>query len=341
MSVTFSPAPHNRIETWRPPSGVNLHGNTPASLLASVSKIQDSRVIPEVEEHLQSTFGRNSTQTIPITPSRNGFVDTVIEAYSTHQALVIRPDDVWIAILTQFSLFVNGEGRAEQLRHLFVAHEGKKTLEISVLGTRHTVDFGAFAMQMTQKIHENVVDPDLREWCLPTFSTTTPNDTVVASVVMMATLKSYFTYRMVMGCGLPRVTLLGTKEDWLMIFDRVDKLGRYGPETAAWRDLLKPVLARFARAFEPGYADSRENRDFWQRVASRQWGGSRPGWLTGWITAFCAFTDEGRWAGDQETLSRYQLMSEVCVLCTGRQLLDRTDQSHRMSSRHRANPITS
>jgi hypothetical protein len=320
MSVTFSPAPHNKIEPWKHSKAPGFRDRpgassmcTSASLLADVAWLQNSGSNIRIREHLQSTFGRKGDQPISVVASRNGFVDTVIEAYSNHQALVIRPDDVWTTILTQFSLFVNGEGRTEQLRHMFVAHEGKKKLIVEMEGTRDTVDFGAAARIFTEKIHEHVVDPELREWCLPSFSTTTANDTIVASVVMMATLKSYFEYEMMLGCGIPRVTLLGTPDDWINIFDRVDRLGRYGPETAAWRDLLKPVLARFVRAFEPGYADSKKNRDFWQHVASRQWAGSFSGWLTGWITAFCAFNDQGRWMGDMAILERYRDSPEVSL----------------------------
>jgi Domain of unknown function (DUF4419) len=111
----------------------------------------------------------------------------VIECYNSHNALVIRPDDVWLAVLTQFNFFVNGN--AEQLRKLFVSHEGEKELEIQAIGTRYTVDFGFMARQMTNLINENIVDPALRAWILPDFSTTTVNDVTVSSIVMMATLK--------------------------------------------------------------------------------------------------------------------------------------------------------
>jgi hypothetical protein len=114
-------------------------------------------------------------------------VHTVIQCYNGHNALVIRPDDVWLAILTQFNFFVNGN--AEQLRKQFVSHEGKKELEIKATGNRYTVDFGFMARQMTNLIDENIVDPALREWILPDFSTTTVNDVTVSSIVMMATLK--------------------------------------------------------------------------------------------------------------------------------------------------------
>jgi hypothetical protein len=303
MPVTFCPAPSNKVESYGHQYGSSsgIPAATSASLLKRTYK--DPKQERPIVEHLQSSFGREGAQTVPVVARNNGFVDTVVTAYNSHHALVIRPDDVWICILTQFSLFVNGDGQAERLRHLFVAHEGKKELQITVPGSRYTVDFGMLARLMTEKIHENVVDPELRDWILPDFSTTTSNDTVVASVVMMATLKSYFEYKIMLMCGLPRVTLLGTQDDWTRIFHRVEKLGRYGPETTAWRNLLRPVLARFVKAFEPGYAESAENLEFWQRVAHSSSGGSGPSYLSGWITAFCAFDDKGKWLGSSPVLS--------------------------------------
>jgi hypothetical protein len=305
MPVTFSPAPHNQIESFR-----GGPCSTSAALLDTVLASTDKRVAPR---HLQSSFGRDGAQPISISPQRNGLVDTVLAAYSHHHALTIRPDDVWLAILAQFSLFVNGASRAEQLRHLFVAHEGKQTVRAAMDGGMATADYGLAARSMTKALHEHVVDAGLRDWCLPRFSTTTPTDTVVASVLMMATLKSYFRYEFSTRCGLPRVTLLGEQDDWLDIFHRVDKLASYGAEAAAWRDLLKPVLARFVQAFEPGCAESEENVDFWQRVVHvgpNQSGGQR---LSGWLTAFCAFDDKGAWVGPAQEDERPKCSKRVCI----------------------------
>jgi hypothetical protein len=307
MPVTFCPAANTKIE----PYGAERTFGDRNSAWLFQKTYRDERPIVE---HLQSSFGRGGSQPAPVTACNNGFVDTLVDAYSRHHALVIRPDDVWTCILTQFSLFVNGKGRAERLRHLFVAHEGKRKLTITTVGTRHSVDFGALAREMTEKIHENVVDPELRAWILPDFSTTTENDTVVASTIMMATLKAYFKYSMMLMCGLPRVTLLGTLDDWTRILHRVDKLVLYGPETTAWRNLLRPVLARFVKAFEPGYADSAENLDFWQRVAHRESGGSGPTYLSGWITAFCAFGDSGQWLGSKGSLEKTETHGMHCEL---------------------------
>ena len=136
-----------------------------------------------------------------IVPLNNGFVWTLISAYNQHHALVIRPDDVWLTILSQFNFFVNA--RAELLRANFVAHEDKKDLIVNACGTRYDVDFGALAQQMVDLIDKNVVDPTLREWVVPRFTTTTANDTTVSAVLIMATLKAYFSYGVDIIVGSP------------------------------------------------------------------------------------------------------------------------------------------
>ena len=100
----------------------------------------------------------------------------------------------------QFSSYVNGN--AEKLRSHFVAHERQKELEIKMYGgSRYPVDLSWFAGKMGRLLEQNVVDNELREWIIPTFSTTR-NDTVVASILMLGTLQKYFSYKCTIRCGL-------------------------------------------------------------------------------------------------------------------------------------------
>jgi hypothetical protein len=237
---------------------------------------------------------RNLAVKIPrLQPKRNGFVGTVISAYNEHHALIIRPDDVWIAILCQFNFFVNAN--AELLRANFVAHESKRELEIIADRWPSDIDFGAMARQMVDLIEKNIVDPLLREWVLPAFTTTTVNDTTTSAVIMMATLKEFFAYEFsLITCGIPRVTLEGEKSDWVDILGRLEKLKEYGIETIAWYHLLHPVILRFVNAFDDPV--SPENVDFWTRVAHHH-GGSGMSYYSGWINAFNVFSTEGAWLG--------------------------------------------
>ena len=173
---------------------------------------QESRSCVEL---LQPSFDGNFIDNIEA--CSNGFVDGVIRAYNRHHHLRIRPEDVWFAILSQLSFYINNH--AEELREHFVEHKGKKELTVRrVAPDRHTVDYGVFAQEMTDLIADNLVDPALKEWIIPNFSTTTLNDKIVASVLLMGITKKYFLYIFELMCGIPSVTLLGNKADWELIY---------------------------------------------------------------------------------------------------------------------------
>jgi hypothetical protein len=75
--------------------------------------------------------------------SANGFVGTILDAYRMHNHVVLRPEDVWLGLLIQFSFYVNAH--AEQLREHFVDHQGKRKLEIE----QSIMDLPAFLLDMT------------------------------------------------------------------------------------------------------------------------------------------------------------------------------------------------
>ncbi|KAF7300163.1 hypothetical protein MKEN_01339800 [Mycena kentingensis (nom. inval.)] len=233
-------------------------------------------------------------QPIPtVLPNPNGFMNTVIVAYNDHHTLVLRPDDVWMAILAQFNFFVNAN--AESLRAAFVAHQDK--IELVVQDERDDIhDFGNMARMMTDAIDKNVADPTLRQWALPDFTTTTAHDVTVGAVLLMATLKTYFKYTMLCGgCGYPSVQLLGSKDDWMQILARIEKLKEYGLETTAWYHLLRPVISRIVRAFDA--PQSAANVDFWGKTVHYHSIMSGYAYYTGWINAFNAFSKHGKWLG--------------------------------------------
>ena len=199
---------------------------------------------------------------------QSGFVNAAILAYNQHYKLIIRPEDVWFSILTQLNAYINAN--AEELRDIFVAHEGKKGLELHVSkdiqGTALLgVDWGKFSFQMSKLIAENIKDASLRDWILPTFTTTTKVDQAVASIIMMSTMQKYFTFSCFAVCGLPAVTLLGEKQDWQKIQRKLERLPTFGKEAAEWYTLLNPVLSRFVKSFDE--PDSEATKDFWQSIA--------------------------------------------------------------------------
>ncbi|MCJ1463500.1 hypothetical protein MMC07_002108 [Pseudocyphellaria aurata] len=254
-----------------------------------------SREMKKVENRpiIQSSFA-DLDPAAGLIPYGNGLVNGVIRAFQQDLHLVLRPDDIWLSILTQFSMFVNAN--AERLRALFVAHEDKKNLTIDI--SPHpisSIDMGKFAQEMTHLIHDNVVDIELRDWILPKFSTTTDIDKSVAAIVMMGTLQRYFDFRLCGGCGFPSVTLLGEKSDWEEILRKVQILPKYGDETTEWARLLAPIIQNMIASFDR--PNSQQVKDFWLRAchsAGRDGSGNgQVETLSGWITAFCFWSETG------------------------------------------------
>ncbi|KAL0577013.1 hypothetical protein V5O48_004987 [Marasmius crinis-equi] len=279
MPITLQVASHP-ARRWSQPKA-----SSPEDLLSGSSKkdaLQSRGVV-------QTSFTTARLNSSHISASKNGLVHAAFRAYSDHHHLIIRPDDVWASILSQLSFYVNAH--AEELRSFFVAHEGKKELEVVEYGTIDTVDVGALAERMTHLIQKNVLDPDLRSWVIPDFSTTTPNDRVVASVLMMGTLQKYFSYRMTLICGIPSVTLKGERSDWETLLERISKVEVLGEEPKQFVALLKPIMRHFVASFDD--PDSEQVQRFWERIA-HQTGGSGPYYLSGWITAFCFWSHEGK-----------------------------------------------
>ncbi|MCO5604021.1 hypothetical protein L7F22_058178 [Adiantum nelumboides] len=99
----------------------------------------------------------------------------------------------------------------------------------------------------------------------------------------MATMKKYFDYKFRLSCGISRVTLASTVQDWEEINTCIDRLeaGGYGKVYSDWAYMLKKISRQFVQA-------SRNDVDtaFWSKICHNTAGGSGSSYLSGWITAF-------------------------------------------------------
>lgn len=278
MPVTVRPASHPARKLFNKPA-------TSTETLLQESCPEESRRCKRV---VQSSF--TDLADANICASSNGLVMAVYEAYSHHHHLTIRPEDLWLTILTQMSFYINAH--AEELRSCFVSHKGKIQLVVTEVGNTETVDLGRLAVALAEEMDRQLVDSELHDWIMPNFTTTTSTDTVVAAIIMMGAMQKYFAYLMSLTCGIPSVTLLGEKSDWLNIRHRLKKLSQFGPEPAQFAALLSPILDSFILTFDN--TDNPQVIDFWTKIADRQSNSSGPSYLSGWITAFCFWDADGK-----------------------------------------------
>jgi len=231
----------------------------------------------------------------PLGMPTEGLVSLLTDAYNRHYKVVIRPEDVWITIQSQFSIYVNKY--SEELRAKFVRHEGIKHLIVTdeECGSRN---IGKMSQFMTEKMKEFLNNETLVDWILPNFSTTTDQDKCSFAIIVMGTLKKYFSYEFMTMCGLPEVTLLGSAEDWQKLREKVLVLLDYNMSSnrymEKWCNLLLPVLDKFVET-----AAGKPDLLWWNNVAHQYSGGSGSDTLAGWITVFNVFSARGDWLADE------------------------------------------
>lgn len=106
------------------------------------------------------------------------FFSTLVTAYANHMSVTLSPDMVWLLISQGFACYV--DAHAEELRSLFVDHDGKK--ELVVEGKDILFDnadwpklIGAFASQI-----EKNTKGDIAQVITADFSTTGPVERVAS-----------------------------------------------------------------------------------------------------------------------------------------------------------------
>lgn len=156
MPVTIQVAPHQAREVVVPKLdkqavyGSDIPGaDTPSSqFLGTVyrNKKAGRQLNSKLGVILQQSM--NDEVARQVVPRNNGLVHACLEAYNHHHHLTLRPDDIWIAIITQFSFYVNRH--AETMRTFFVDHEGKK--ELIIKSRKLDADFIDMTWQMADLI---------------------------------------------------------------------------------------------------------------------------------------------------------------------------------------------
>jgi hypothetical protein len=225
----------------------------------------------------------------------NPFAATIREAYYNHRPLVLSPDMVWLMIAQGFAIHV--DKNAESLRHYFVNFDGKKVLKVQdddLLKGDPGNNWDTVFPQFTTQIGENT-GKDLLNTTLADFSTSTPVTRAACEITLMDAMSSYFVYAVYseIGCGIPKITLQGTPEDWERLRTKALALGQY--DLHWWIDSLSPVLDKFVDA-----SKGKVDKQFWSKIydiAYHYEGGGCGGGgryqvedISGWMLKFFPYT---------------------------------------------------
>ena len=182
-------------------------------------------------------------------------IDAVHRAFSDHRPLVLSPDSIWLTIVQGFAHHL--QENAEAFRGRIVSHHGKKELRVQTLSVEAGV-WPQLISQLTGQIRDNS-DPFLYETLSCEFSTTTPRIKTACQIALMDNYQRYFEYAFQCVCGIPKITLEGTPEDWQRIRERIEVLATF--DFAWWTTRLAPILDQFIST-----AKGAPDLAFWQAI---------------------------------------------------------------------------
>jgi len=224
------------------PSAEGSHGLI-SSIVPSLGK-------SPVRNFLRGDIKRSNT----IYASQDSFVRGSIDAGVQHQHLEIRPENVWLMILTQMNFYLRKYGNNKEIRDKFVNLQHDN-------GPFHVMMFFQPEIPFEILIRQRNRTDWLIDWIQPKFTTSTKIDDVTAYLLMMASSTPTSEEVAFLTCEarIPSITLLGTQNDWELLLLKLNRLREFGVESAMYSNNLRPILSRFVATFQdPNNHDIRQ-----------------------------------------------------------------------------------
>lgn len=224
----------------------------------------------------------------------NAFIRGFGLAFAHHYRLVLSPCAIWQVILFGFQVHMRETDIGDTIFIEEVVN-GKKNGTKTKLKVRrdtfcydnadnpwHEV-FGTFCEQ----IHNLTKDKTLLNTIESNFSTSGITELGASHITLMAAAQDYFEYELYTKCGIPEITLLGTEKDWILLYQKTEKLLSEFTEKnfgKKWFYCLGPVLQEFIKS-----AQGKPNKTFWKKAYKLIEKGKGSGsyhFVSGWVNIF-------------------------------------------------------
>jgi len=220
-----------------------------------------------------------------------GFFSAILACYNNHWVLKTSPDDWWNVIVRNVAQAVDDKGEKAEIREYFVAHEGKKSIDIRVgpPGSLPNVDYSWLFNQFSNGIKLNIKTPGYADLMQADFSTSGPEQIISTQIMLMSSLQKYFEYSFGTDCGIPGVQMLGTEQDWQRLLEKTKQLrsllkpvaGVLGLED--WFQSTEDMMARLLATYK-----GEPDKEWWGHILSwnQTHGSGARSWWDGWMIDF-------------------------------------------------------
>ena len=221
----------------------------------------------------------------------NSLISLCHLAFAEHRPMAVTPDLLWHYITKGIAIHIHKH--SEELRKKFVSHEGKMELTVIRDKLDLTVDDWSEAFKEFREQIEATLTEEGKVMVSAKFSTTSQVMEDVSCIALMDAMSKYYQYQMVGICGIPSVTLLGNREDWIELRNRsqcvLDLLSsddlKGDVSLSWWKPSLLAVLDKLIKCYDD--PESAENMDWMPRIyKSDREGYGGHAFVCGWVNVF-------------------------------------------------------
>jgi len=282
----------------------NVDKVTPGSkkILEGLTPEEHFQNITHSKNKIEDFSHKNDINTKILIPQMNGVMNAVHWAFIQHYPLKLSVSD-FILMIGQ-GLAKHMEVHAEELRPLFVDFEGKEKIVIErndlLIGGEN--DWSTVFGEFSEAIKERV-KTDFYDIMVDDTSVATKLSRIASEIAIMDAYKQYFDYEVTCICGIPKITLVGSSEDWEKLRKKVKSLQDLNKDDRLklnwWLDRLVPLVDQIV-----DQATSRNiDRTFWTNIYHYQEKQSfyiPSKIISGWIMVFNPYLQRKTYKANEE-----------------------------------------
>jgi hypothetical protein len=156
------------------------------------------------------------------------------ECWKNHYGVIISPTIFWNMVLNNLAYKVNKT--PDVFRKYFTESDEKQ--EICVEQGGNKIDVTLLIAGVA-----SVIPGEILDHVFPKYSTDTEKSTIANYTAFLDMVSPYYNYSMYL-CGIPKVRVLGTEEDWALFYKKLNEIATRIPEFCSYLQLVGYRLAQ-------------------------------------------------------------------------------------------------
>ena len=180
---------------------------------------------------------------------------------------------------------------AERNRYKFVNFEGREDIIIRTDLNLFRASDDQWQVIIEKLMNETLKKININENILnifkKKFSTSTREEEVAITVTFLSIFKKYFKYTIDGTCGISKITIEGTIEDWELLLNKIIEIGNLDEEIIFWTDEIKKIVQKIINTLKTRKPDINFFKNMVQNTdRSKE---CQPDIINGWIVKFIPY----------------------------------------------------